>query len=253
MLLDEAMKLLLVLVRVGCIFAFLPFLGETKAPMAMKGLAVVAISLVILPVSGARVPAGAWQPVRFFLFVGAEVLLGLLIGVSARVVFSSIRIAGEMIGRQIGMALAITADPISGVQATPIGNFAELVGVLTLFSMGGHHMMLRALRESFAHWPLGTFVPAELLRDSAVGAGSACFSMALQIAAPLLLLTFLVSLVMAVMARLVPEVNILVVGFPLRIGAGLIGLTLMVPLLVQCSNEVARATLRLMWSIATRA
>ncbi len=250
MALAGLMAFFLVLVRVGCIFAFLPFLGSGKAPKVLKALIVLVLSLVIFPVSGVEVPPGDWSALRFSRYVAAEALLGCLMGVAAYVVFASIRIAGELVGRQIGMALAITADPVSGVQATPLGNFAELVGILVLFSIGGHHLMLAALHRSFALWPLGSFLSADFIRKVIVTAGSRCFLIALQVAAPLLLITFMVSLVMAVMARLVPEVNILVVGFPLRIGVGLIGLTLFVPTLVRCSADVSRAMVRFITGIA---
>ncbi len=250
MTLDGLMAFFLVLLRVGCIFVFLPFLGEGKAPRALKGLIVLLLSVVIFPVSGAKAPYRSWEPTQFVATVGAEVLLGCLMGFCARVIFSSLRIAGELVGRQMGMALAITADPVSGVEATPIGNFCELVGVLVLFSMGGHHLMLAALKNSFEQWPLGRFLSAEFVREVSVEAAGHCFVMALQIAAPLLLLTFVVSLVMAVMARLVPEVNILIVGFPLRIGVGLIGLTLFVPLLVRCAGDVSRAMVHFLWGVS---
>ncbi|MFO7956043.1 MAG: flagellar biosynthetic protein FliR [Candidatus Brocadiia bacterium] len=247
----EQLKLfLLVFVRVGFIFIFLPFLGEGKAPRALKGLIVLALSLAIFPAGRTYLPAGSWQPLRFFMYAGAEALLGALMGVTSRIVFSSIRIAGELIGRQMGMGLARIADPITGVEATPIGNFCELLGVLVFFAIDGHHWMLLALRRSFDQWPLGAFLAPDFIKEVSVTAASHAFLVALQLAAPLILLTFLISLIMAVMARLMPEVNVLILGFPLRIGAGLIGLALFVPLLVQCSGDVSRAMLRFMTGVA---
>ncbi len=250
MTLGGLMLFCLVLVRVGCIFAFLPVLGHGKAPAAIKALVVLVLSMAIFPVCGASMPVGMWTPGRLFLYVAAEALLGCLMGVSAHIVFSSLRMSGELVGRQMGMALAITADPVSGVEATPIGNFCELVGVLVFFSISGHHLMIAAIRDSFGRWPLGVFLSAEFLRTVSVTAASSSFLIALQLAAPLLLITFMVSLVMAIMARLVPEVNILVVGFPLRIGVGLVGLTLFLPLFVRCSSDVSRATIQFIWSVS---
>lgn len=244
------MLFFLVLVRVGCIFTFLPVLGRGKAPAVIKALVVLVLSLAIFPVCGARMPAGVWTPARLFLYVAAEALLGCLMGVSAHIVFSSLRMTGELVGRQMGMALAITADPVSGVEATPIGNFCELVGVLVFFSVSGHHLMIAAVRDSFGRWPLGAFLSADFLKAVSVTAAASSFLIALQLAAPLLLLTFMVSIVMAIMARLVPEVNILVLGFPLRIGVGLIGLTLFMPVLVHCSSDVTRATIQFIWGVS---
>ena len=111
-------------------------------------------------------------------------------------------------------------------------------------------VMLGALQGSFAQWPVGSFVSAQFIRDVTVASAANCFLIALQLAAPLLLATFMVSLLMAVMARLVPEVNVLIVGFPLRIGVGMIGLTLFVPVLVRCSGNVSRLMAEFMWGVA---
>ncbi len=247
----EQLKLfLLVFMRVGSIFIFLPFLGEGRAPRALKALIVLALSVAVFPAGQLLMPPGTWQPVRLVMYAGAEALLGALMGVAARIVFSSIRMAGELIGQQMGMSLAHVADPITGVDATPIGNFCELMGVLVFFAIEGHIWMLMALRESFGHWPLGAFLAPDFVKEICVTTASHAFLVALQLAAPLLLLTFIISLVMAVMARLLPEVNVLILGFPLKIGVGLVGLALFVPLLVQSSGDVSRAMLRVLTGVA---
>jgi flagellar biosynthetic protein FliR len=110
--------------------------------------------------------------------------------------------------------------------------------------------MLAALHRSFQQWPLGAFLSAGFIKQVTIAAGAHCFLVALQLAAPLLLATFIITLVLAVMARVVPEVNVLIIGFPLRIGVGLIGLALFAPVLVQCSSDVARAMVRFISGIA---
>ena len=250
MSIDELMAFVLVLVRVASILAFLPFLGEGMVPRVVKALTAVVIALVLLPVSGLRAPLGAWQPLQFFLFVAAEGLFGALMGTCATLVFKALRMAGEMVGQQMGMALAVVADPMAGARTTFVGSFCEAVGILVFFSVGGHRWMLRAMHESFLQWPLGAFLSADFIKGVTVAAVVRSFTMAFQLAAPLLLLTFMVSLTMAVMARLVPEMNVLIIGFPLRIGVGLIGLTLFVPLLIRYSAEVPRVMVRFISGVA---
>ena len=248
--LDELMTFVLVLVRVGCIFAFLPILGQGNAPRLVKALVVVAVSTVLLPVVGASASVSAWDPVHFVLFGMAEVLFGCLMGLSANLVFKALRIAGEMVGQQMGMALAHVADPVTGGDSTLVGTFCELVGLLVFLSVGGHLWMLQALHDSFTQWPLGAFLAPDFVRRVTVSAATHSFVMAFQLASPLLLLTFMVSLTMAIMARLVPEMNILIVGFPVRIGVGLVGLTLFVPLLVRYSSEVSRMVVTFISGVA---
>ncbi|MHC4591410.1 MAG: flagellar biosynthetic protein FliR [Planctomycetota bacterium] len=240
----------LVLVRVGSIFAFLPMLGRGNAPRLLKVLTVVVISLVLFPVQGQALPVSAWQPIQFFLFAAAEALFGAVMGISALLVFQALRNAGEMVGQQMGMALAAVADPVSGMQGTLVGTFCDVVGVMVFFSIGGHIWMLQAVHDSFSQWPLGAFLSPEFIRRVTTAAALRSFAMAFQLASPLLLLTFLVSLTMAITARLVPEMNILIVGFPLRIGAGLIGLTLSVPFLVRYSSDLSRVMIEFVAGVA---
>ena len=240
MTIDGAMAFVLVLVRVASIMAFLPFLGQGIAPQAIKAMASMAISMVLYPIGAAHLPVNAWDPVQFFLFVGAEVLFGALLGLSASFLFGGIQMAGELLGSQMGMTLAVAADPMGDEDATPVGTFCNVVGILVFFTLNGHHMMLTAMRDSFVQWPLGAFLSPEFLRQVSVGAAAQGMLTALQLAAPLLVLMFLVSVIMALMARLVTEINVLVIGFPLRVGVGLIGLALFVPVLVTFCGNVVR-------------
>jgi flagellar biosynthetic protein FliR len=238
--LNALVALVLVLVRVACVLACLPLVGEGFAPQAVKVLVALTVSIVLVAGGAATPPAEGWGVGQFFLFVGAEAFFGVLIGLSALLIFKSLRMGGELMGQEMGMALASIADPLSGEQTNMVGGFCEVVGSVVFFAVGGHIWMLNALRESFALWPLGAFVSPEFAHRVTLAATTRSFVMALQLASPLLLLTFLVSLTMAIMARLVPEMNILIVGFPLRVGVGLIGLVLFVPLLARYGAEVSR-------------
>jgi flagellar biosynthetic protein FliR len=155
-------------------------------------------------------------------------------------VFKALWTAGGIVGQQMGMALASVADPVSGVESNLVARLCDIVGVLVFLSVDGHHWMLLALRDSLVQWPLGEFLSAEFFKRITVAAVVANAHMAFQLAAPLLLVAFTVSLLMAVMARLVPEVNVLIIGFPLRIGAGLVGLALFMPVIVRCGVDVSR-------------
>lgn len=247
------MAFVLVLVRVGFVLAFLPVLGEGKAPQAIKAMAAVVTSLVLLPAGRTVAPLTSWQPGQFLLFAGAELVFGALMGLSARTVFRSLKIAGEAVGQQMGMALAHVADPVSGDESSLVGTFCDVVGVLVFFSVGGHLLMLRALQESFAQWPLGAFLAPDFIRMVSVSAIVHAFAMALQLAAPLLLMAFTVSLTMAIMARLVPEMNILILGFPVRIGVGLVGLTIFVPVLVRYGAHVSHVVVSFVSGVAAGA
>jgi flagellar biosynthetic protein FliR len=247
---DRIMAFVLVLVRVASIFTFLPIVGEGYAPQVVKALAAMVVSLVLLPVTAVTLPVNAWDPVQFFLYVGAEALFGALMGVCALFVFKALNMAGDLIGQQMGMALDFVADPITGEETSPVSTFCEVVGVMVFFCVGGHLWMLQALHDSFVQWPLGAFLSPEFIRHMTVTAAAQSLVMAFQLASPLLLLTFLVSLAMAVMARLVPEMNILIVGFPMKVGVGLIGLVVFIPVLVRYCGNLSRVMVEFMNGVA---
>jgi len=257
--LDRAMTFVLVLVRVASIMAFLPIIGEGNVPQAVKALASVVISLVLMPVAGAAQSLHGWDAAQslhgwdaaqFFLYVGAEVLFGVLIGTASLLTFRALGTAGEMVGQQMGMALEFVADPLTGEETSPVSTFCEVVGVMVFFAVGGHLWMIQAIHDSLVQWPLGAFVAPDFAERVTLSAAARSMEMAFQIAAPMLLLSFLVSLTMAVMARLVPEMNILIVGFPLKVSVGLIGLVVFLPLLVQCCGDVARAMAALVGNVS---
>lgn len=247
---DQLLGFVLVLVRVASVMAFLPIIREGAVPRTVKALLALVVALALYPVASVPPDVAAWQPVQLGLYAAAEVLFGALMGMSALMVFRAIRAAGEMVGQQMGMALAFVADPTSGIRSSVPGQFCEMVGLLVFFAVGAHLWMFRALHESFAGWPVGAFLSADFLRRVSVDAALCNMVTAFQLAAPLLLLTFLVSLVMAVMARLVPEVNVLILGFPLRVGVGLVGLALFVPVLARCCAEVSRMAVTFMSGVA---
>ncbi len=247
------MAFVLVLVRVAGVFAFLPIMGEGYAPQVVKALASLVVAIVLVPVTAAALPVNAWDPLQFFLYVGAEALFGAMMGVCALFIFKALTMAGDIVGQQMGMALDFVADPITGEDTGPVSTFCEVVGVMTFFSVGGHLWMVQALHQSFSQWPLGAFLSPEFIRHMSVGATAQGLIMAFQLASPLLLLTFLVSLAMAVMARLVPEMNILIVGFPVKVGVGLIGLAIFVPVLVRYCAELSRVMTDFMGGVAAGA
>jgi len=230
----------LVLVRVGGVLAFLPIVGGRGVPASARVACVLGLALVLFPVVTPDLPAVTWEPVPLALLGCAELLFGLLVGLSASLIFHSLRISGELVGRQMGMAMAISADPSTGVRTTVVGNFLNAVAVLTFFAINGHHVMLRALRTSFSTFPMGTFISADLARRTVVSAASGSFVLAFQLAAPLLVVTFMMSLVMALMARLAPGMNVLIFGFALRLLVGLSGLLLLTPVIVRHMGKVVQ-------------
>jgi len=237
----DAMRFVLVLVRVGTMLTFVPFFGGKVVPGVVKTLTAVALSFVLFPFAE-EVPAiRHWEePLRMCLLVAGEVVFGAVMGFSARLIFKAMRSAGELMGHQMGMALARASDPVTGVGTTVVANFCDALGVLVFFTVGGHRLFIAAIHKSLQEWPLGQMLSADFIREITVTAAARSFTLAFEFAAPLVVAMFSVALIMAVLARVVPEINVLIVGFPLRVGGGLVGLTLLLPFLVQSAAGLCR-------------
>jgi len=246
----DLMAFLLVLARIGGIFAFMPFLGEGGVPAAVKALLVLAVSLAIFPVTGVHAPPHVAEALPFFLYLTAEVLFGAFMGFSALIIFKVLRTGGELIATQMGMDIVFAADPASDEDSTVFGTMCEMVGVVVFFGLNGHHVMIKAVGDSFGRWPLGAFLSPEFMRNVSVDAAARHFVMAFQLAAPIMLLSFFVNVLMSILGRLVPEMDILILSFPLRVGVALVGLLLFAPLVVYYSGGVSRM---MMWLVTRTA
>ena len=237
----DAMKFTLVLVRVGTMLAFVPFLGGKIVPSVIKVLTAVAVSFVLFPFAGALPPVRLWNgPAQMLLLVLGEVVFGAVLGFSARLIFKALRSAGELIGHQMGMALARASDPVTGVETTVVANLCEALGVIVFFTVGGHRLFVTTMHKSLQEWPLGQMLPASFVKELTVTAAARSFMMAFAFAAPLVVAMFSVALIMAILARLVPEINVLIVGFPLRVGGGLVGFTLLLPTIIRSAGDLCR-------------
>ena len=248
---QKFLELALVGLRVSSLVIFLPLLGGGLVPRTVKVLFAVGVTVAVFPFARSTVQAPSLdEPVLWVLFAGGEVVLGAALGFAARLALQAMRFAGELLGRQMGMALARMSNPATGTKATVVGNFCHAFAVLTFFAVGGHRWFVRGVARSFRAWPAGSFPPLRLPAVLTTGAVRWSFAAAFQIAAPLLILTFAVTLVMALTARLVQEINVLILGFPMRIGMGLLGLLLFLPMLSRCAVEVSRKAGQLFVSAA---
>jgi flagellar biosynthetic protein FliR len=167
--------------------------------------------------------------IPFGIGVISEVILGVIIGLSVRMVFSGIQLAGQLAGFQMGLAIANVMDPVTSTQASILAQINNLIAMLIFLSMDAHHWLFRALVESFRMVPpfnvqFGSSVIFQLM-----GLGGKLFVIAIQVAAPIMAALLLTSVVFGLMARTVPQMNVFIVAMPLKIIVGLLFLALSLP------------------------
>lgn len=219
---------LLVLARCAGLVMGAPLFGHLLVPLRGRvGLALV-LAIALAPVASTAVetPPTLWVMAGLVI---TETLLGLILGFLAQLIFAGVQLGGQIAGIQIGFGLANLIDPQSNAQSTVVAEWQQLMALLVFLALDVHHVLLRALVESFRIVPLGAAtLGAGLLRGVAMRAGE-IFAVGMRIAAPVLIVLLLTNAALGVLARTIPQLNVFVVGFPVNVGVGLIVLGASLP------------------------
>jgi len=214
------------LTRVLALFAVAPVWSHRAVPARLKLALGVAFTLVLVPVLPAPPAVDAFSAQGLPLLL-SNIAVGLALGFTVRLVFAAIELAGEAMGLQMGLSFAAFFNPAAGTTSNSVSSFLGTLALLMFIAMDGHLMLLHALAESFRVFPAEAgFSSANALQIAHLGAQ--VFSLGLAIALPFVAVSFLVNVVLGVMARIAPQFNIFAVGFPLTI---LVGLATMLTLL----------------------
>ncbi len=230
----------LLLARVTAFFSVLPIFGYRALPMRVR----VATALLLTIFFGAIVPMPTMavrdtQWLAAVVLMTREVLTGIGLGLAIAMVFSAVTQGGVMLGRQMGMAMASVLDPSSGQRVQPMSLLFQMTFTLLFLVSGGHHILLRIIRESYEIFPIGTGPEVGQMLGGIVTAGSAMLTYALRLAAPLIGAFMLLSVALGIVARAMPELHILMVSFPLRVGLGFFMAAMIMPSLGSFTNELA--------------
>lgn len=215
-------------VRFAVLAATLPLLEIRSVPPLWRFGLAACFAAALAPGVAAGLPAGAvdlsWR--TLVMEAVRSLVVGALLGFTVNLVFTAVRFAGSVAGMQIGFAIVNAYDPLSNSQISVISQLYYLLAVLLFFVSGAHHLLVSAMFQScLAVPPFAGFDPAagawHLLRQF-----STVFSLGLRIAAPVVLVLLLVSASMGVIVKTVPQINVLIVGFPIKIGVGIVTLGL---------------------------
>jgi flagellar biosynthetic protein FliR len=227
---SKAYQLFLCLVaRSGGFLTTAPFLSSRNIQASLRGFMSVLLALLFLPlftVENALFTENGWA---FALILLRDVGLGLVLGYAANIVFSCFQVAGQIIDRQIGFGMVNIVDPQSGQQVPLVGNFLSLMAMLIFLAFDGHHFLLHALWSSWRLIPPGGGWNSSNLVWEVLRAITVMFIAGIEIATPILGALLLADLALAVLARTMPQLNIFVVGLPLKSLLGLFTLALSIP------------------------
>ncbi len=234
---------LLILARLSAALVVTPLFGARGVPPQTKiGLAVL-LSLIVLPLQAEPLQTAPANLLVFSSMVGSEVLVGLSIGVAILLIFQTIEAAGSLVGVQIGFGLGQVIDPLSGTQSGTFEQFYRIVVTLMFFAVNGHYLVIAGLMQTFEIVPPGTADLTLIAGDRVVPYFGALVVVALRVALPVMGALLLTDLILGLVGRTVPQMNVLVVGFPLKVGVGVLALAASIPLATTLIGAVFRETL----------
>jgi flagellar biosynthetic protein FliR len=216
------------LVRVLALIAAAPVFSHRAFPVRAKVALGIAIALVIAPTIQSP-PLQQTVDAVFFETLVRNALVGATLGFSIRILFAGVELAGQMIGLQVGLSYGGFFNPEATDTDNPVANFISVMVLLLFIAIDGHLMVIYGLRQSFEVFPIAGDASRTLAFDALAGLGAQVFSIALSISLPILAVMLLINVVLGVMARVSPQLNLFAVGFPVTLCAGMIVLLLFIP------------------------
>jgi flagellar biosynthesis protein FliR len=236
---ELAEAFILVLIRVGAMIIVTPVFGDATVPATVKWGLSILIAVLLFPIVKAGIPSMRdLGLLSIVVGIAGELLIGIIIGFAARLIFAGIQLAGELLGFQMGFSVASVIDPTSSVQVSVIAEFQYLVSLLLFLTINGHHLFISAIAESYQVVPpLSVHFSGPLLQ-ALIALSKDVFVIAVKISAPVTAVLFFTNVAMGLVARTVPQMNVFMVSFPLQIAAGLIFIGLTAPVFIKVAQHL---------------
>jgi flagellar biosynthesis protein FliR len=212
---------LLVLIRVSIILFMFPVFSSQVFPNTLKmGFALV-VSLLFYSVVNIDLSRFPMSVPATGLLIAAEAMIGLTLGLCLRIFFASVQLAGQIIGFQMGFAMINVVDPQTGANVSIMDQLGYWACVVIFLLLNGHHVMFMAMVDSFKLVPMGFFMMQDAMMVKFIELGSQLFLLAIKIGAPVIASLAFVSVGFGLVSKFSPQMNVMIVAFPLKIVAGL--------------------------------
>jgi len=216
----------LLFARCGAMIMLLPGFGETAVPARIRLAFALALAICVAPALAGRVPPPSETAWGMAFQIGSEVLIGILLGGAARMLVSATATAGQIMGLEIGIAFAQTADPTASQSGQLLAVFLSIMGIALIFATGLDHMFLMGVVGSYEVIAPGAPPPVGDAAQLALDATATSFRVGFQIAMPVIAAGLIFRVGMGVLSRLIPQIQVFFVVLPLQIMGGLIVIAL---------------------------
>lgn len=230
----------LLMSRTAAFFAVLPIFSSSQAPLPVRvGLTLVlsVFFAIVLPPAMPHAAAVHWLAATVLML--QEAAIGLALGLAARFIYLAVQQGAEILAQQMGFTDSGVINPDSGEEEQPMGLLYETVFALLFLVSGSYQLLLLMIGRSYKAFPVGSTPDAAALAQGLVTAGSMMLLLGLKLAGPVLAAFLILAIVLAVLARVLPEMNVLMESYPLRVGLGLLMATAMMPLMNSFTAQLA--------------
>jgi flagellar biosynthetic protein FliR len=218
------------LVRVLGLFAAAPIFSNAALPDRIKLVTGLFVTLAIIPALPPMppVPAASWIG---FAIIAQQLIIGVVMGLSLRIAFGAVDMAGQLIGLQMGLSFAIFYDPLNASQSPVVGELFGLLAMLIFLALDGHLLTLSLLAQSFTLLPVSATPLAATSYSALLAWGTALFASGLLLSLPLIAALLIANIAMGVLSRVAPQLNLFAVGFPVTIVSGFVVILISLPYL----------------------
>ena len=223
---DSFIRFVLVFFRIGGILVFAPFYNQRVFSASIKISLALVFSFMTFPLLVVQTFTPPREVIAMAFAILRELMIGIVIGYAAQLLFTGIQYAGELISTQMGFSLATIIDPNFNNQSTVVAQLYNFLALLIFISLEGHHFLIRATIQTFDFVPLAGFEYSTDLGRYLLSLFANIFTVAFRISVPVLMTLFLTSLAMGLMGRTIPQMNIFMISPPLQIAVGLVMIVL---------------------------
>jgi len=239
-----AAAFMLVFARIGTMVMLLPGLGELTVPVRVRLTIALVLAAIFLPLHRSAYTLDLRQFGPVLQMLGQELLVGVVLGLTARLTISALQVAGAVVAQQMGLGFITAVDPTQGQQNVIVGNFLTILGVTLVFATDMHYLVIAALNDSYRLFAPGTAFLAGDIAALFTKTVAAAFKVGIQLSAPFLVFGLLFNLGLGILSRLMPQMQVFFVGMPLSIMIGFLILLVVVSAMMGTFLEFLGGVLR---------
>jgi flagellar biosynthetic protein FliR len=221
---------LLILLRASGVFLIAPVFGHAAVPAQFKVALILLLTIVLMTTLGGSVLPPATSVAELAVMALKELLVGVVVGFVFAILFWGVQAAGSIAGYQMGLTIASVIDPATNQEDSIISQFWLLVALMIFLGINGHHMIIRALYDSYAAIPAGQVVINGSTGELILKYSAYVLVIALKLAAPVMVTMFLTDIALGTISKLLPTMNVFIVSFGLKIAVGLAVVALSLPM-----------------------